>query len=60
MCMDTVEQVRSRRSSEDASVGEQDTGHRAQIVLYGMAAYSLSDSVERRVSKLSSVRRSPG
>lgn len=28
MCMGTVEQVRSRRSSEDASVGEQDTAHK--------------------------------
>lgn len=38
MCMDIVEQVRSRRSSEDASVGEQDT----QIVwaVYGRIASS--------------------
>lgn len=31
MCMDIVEQVRSRRSSEDASVGEQDADSMGRI-----------------------------
>lgn len=54
MCMGTVEQVRSRRSSEDASVGEQeDTAHKgtdSTVPVWPCAACRIVSSVRRQVS----------